>query len=293
MIEEPLKILYQYINLMPCCFCRSKGSLQLKSQIIPPFKEDIFLICSACINEMPIFKNTMFEKLLLCDIFVFLLIFLFVTNSTIQEIAKILKLMNIKCSRKTLFYYYKKLLIISNKFYENTNNYILMNGEMEIDESHFYIKKKSKAVSRNYKSNNLWVFAIKKRNSEECFVQILRNRKASTIHPLIIAHIKKYSTIYSDCFGTYVNTKTLIWKSKLEGYGFIHYWVNHSQEYVSYNFPHIHTNGIERLWEDIKTDLRKHKIKKNFTLYLGYWYFRRNLTIEKRIQYILFNILKI
>ncbi len=42
-----------------------------------------------------------------------------------------------------------------------------------------------------------------------------------------------------------------------------HQWVNHQIEFVAHNFPHMHTNTIEHLWGNIKTDFRKKKYQKD------------------------------
>jgi len=48
---------------------------------------------------------------------------------------------------------------------------------------------------------------------------------------------------------------------KLECYGFIHQYINHSKQFVSPDFEDTHTNNIKRLWGDVKEDLKKHRVK--------------------------------
>ena len=95
-------------------------------------------------------------------------------------------------------------------------NYILLENEVEIDESHLFREKKSSAPHRHYKLSSVWIFGAKQRNSSKFFIIALKNRKEETLIPLIRKHIKIGSTIYSDSFSVYVNNKTK--QSKLQRY---------------------------------------------------------------------------
>ena len=101
-------------------------------------------------------------------------------------------------------------------YYENQMNYILLENEVEIDESHLFREKKSSAPHRHYKLSSVWIFGAKQRNSSKFFIIALKNRKEETLIPLIRKHIKIGATIYSDSFSVYVNNKTK--QSKLQRY---------------------------------------------------------------------------
>ena len=65
----------------------------------------------------------------------------------------------------------------------------------------------------------------------------------------------------SDKFSSYVNIKTN--QSKLEQYGFDHFWTNHSLNFVDPYQPWIHTNSIERQWRRLRNKISN--IKRTFS----------------------------
>ena len=71
--------------------------------------------------------------------------------------------------------------------------------------------------------------------------------------PLIIDNLEEGSTIMSDKFSSYVNIKTN--QSKLEQYGFEHFWTNHSLNFVDPYQPWIDTNSFERQWRSLKNKI--------------------------------------
>ena len=69
--------------------------------------------------------------------------------------------------------------------------------------------------------------------------------------PLIIKHIAKGTTIYSDKWGSYVRINE--WCDE-DGKSmcYLHGSVNHSKNFVNIDNKNIYTNNIERLWGTIK-----------------------------------------
>ena len=64
--------------------------------------------------------------------------------------------------------------------------------------------------------------------------------------PLIFPNLISGSIVVSDCWRAYNN---------LEKEGYIHWKVNHSIEFVSYDDPRIHTNSIKGSWRQAKLRL--------------------------------------
>ena len=95
-------------------------------------------------------------------------------------------------------------------------NHLLLEKEVEIDESHLFREKKSSTPHRQYKHGHIWLFGAKERNSSKFFIIALKNRTEATLIPIIRKHIKIGSTIYSDSFSVYVNNNRK--ESKLQKY---------------------------------------------------------------------------
>jgi len=113
----------------------------------------------------------------------------------------------------------------------------------------------------------------------------LKNRKEENLIPIIRRHIKLGTTVYTDSFSVYVNNYQKI--SKLEKYGFPHYFINHKLEFVSQVAKDIHTNSIESLWNDVKCDLKKSRNTSKYILTVARYYFRKNLNKEDQIRIIM------
>ena len=77
---------------------------------------------------------------------------------------------------------------------------------------------------------------------------------------IILKYVKPGSVIISDKFSSYVNLKKE--ESHLDDFGYYHFWVNHSVEFVDKHQPFIHTNGIERSWRAVRNQISS--IKRTF-----------------------------
>ena len=71
---------------------------------------------------------------------------------------------------------------------------------------------------------------------------------------------RKKTTLFSDKFSSYLNLKKE--ESYLDPYGYYHFWVNHSKEFVDRYQSFIHTNGIERSWRCVRNQISS--IKRTF-----------------------------
>ena len=108
---------------------------------------------------------------------------------------------------------------------------------------------------RSRKTGNVWATTVDKHLSQENLI------------PIILKHVDKGSTIYSDGFGAYAPLKSL---------GYTHHIVYHAHTYVtSYG---IHTNGIESFWRYLRYFFRGKRTlgKKLYQPYLEEALFRFN-----------------
>ena len=86
--------------------------------------------------------------------------------------------------------------------------------EIEIDESKFGKRK----YHRGKRVDGLWVFGGIERESKKCFFEIVEDRSANTLIPIIKRYVKPGSIILSDCWKAYSLLKE----------GYTHLTVNHS-----------------------------------------------------------------
>lgn len=112
------------------------------------------------------------------------------------------------------------------------------NAVVEIDESKFGKRK----YNRGRRVEGKWVMGGVERDSNRCFLQVVEDRSAETLVPLIERFIAPGSTIISDCWRAY---------ERLGERGYNHLTVNHS---VTFKDPETgaHTNTIEGLWSQVK-----------------------------------------
>ena len=144
---------------------------------------------------------------------------------------------------------------------------------VEIDESKFGKTK----YGRGRAVKGIWVFGGIERESKKSFlVPLLEDsrRNADTLIPLIQQYILPGSVIISDEWAAYRNLKE---------YGYKHLAVNHSKNFVKPKDPEgdtqqieVHTQNIERLWEDVKSWVLKAGIRKEYyRQYFGRYLFLR------------------
>jgi len=97
---------------------------------------------------------------------------------------------------------------------------------VEIDESKFGRRK----YHRGHRVDGCWVFGGVEKESGRVFMEVVENRKAETLIPLLEKWVEKGTTVISDCWKAYE--------------GFEHLKVNHS---LNFKDPETgaHTNSIE------------------------------------------------
>lgn len=116
---------------------------------------------------------------------------------------------------------------------------------VEIDES-LLAKRK---YHRGRVIEQVWMFGGVERdsNSEKFFIEIVPDRTKDTLVNVIKRRVREGTTIMSDMWRAY-NT--------LENEGYIHYTVNHSENFINPANATIHTQTIESFWSALKKKLR-------------------------------------
>ena len=107
---------------------------------------------------------------------------------------------------------------------------------------------KKRKYNRGAATNQYWVFGIASKKANKCHLEVIPDRKKTTLDNIISKHINKECTI------SHVD-----WRSyrALSNQGYNDHVVNHSKEFVTpegYN-----TNTIEGLWGLVKLRIRNQK----------------------------------
>ncbi|XP_014678517.1 PREDICTED: uncharacterized protein LOC106818313 [Priapulus caudatus] len=97
----------------------------------------------------------------------------------------------------------------------------------------------------NAPTSSNWVFGIVERHTRKCVLYIMKDRKRTTLLPLIQRPVQDGSTIYSDEFARYKSLRRL---------GYDHQTVCHKTEFLSPDG--VCTNTIEGLWSEAKLRIK-------------------------------------
>jgi len=182
---------------------------------------------------------------------------LYIENKSVRETYEIMiNSEETKLNKKTVARYFNLLNLFSFEFYMEKLDSTFFDGEVELDETLLFKEKKTTAIHRRYKLGKIWIFGLRKRNSKEFLVFPIAARDSSAIITNILKYVKQGSKLYTDCYSVYVNTRAFPMKSKLEIYGYNYQFINHKFEFVSKIFNHVHTNTVERLWRELKADIK-------------------------------------
>ena len=92
-----------------------------------------------------------------------------------------------------------------------------------------------------------WVFGGVDLGTGSFFMELVPQRDAATLIPIIQRNILPGSTVWSDEWVAYNNLNAL---------GYIHQTVNHSQHYVD-PATGVHTNNIEARWSACKASFKR------------------------------------
>ena len=162
------------------------------------------------------------------------LIELFVAGSTARTSAQL-----VGVNKTTAAYYFHRLREL---VFLNSDDNILLEGEIEVDESYFGGSRKGKRGRGA--SGKVPVFGLLKRNGK-VYAAMIPDAKTKTLMPIIREKVKPDSIVYTDCWRGY---------NALDVSEFKHYRINHSELFAD---KHNHINGIENFWNQAKRHLRK------------------------------------
>jgi transposase-like protein len=130
----------------------------------------------------------------------------------------------------------------------------------------------------------VWLFGGICRNTKECFVIEVPDRKKNTLIPLIKQNIQKGSIIVSDEWKAYASLKDDPDYAAYET-------VCHKYEFVNSDFPEVHTNSIENLWRWIKDKVPNNLPPKKRHLFLTQAMYIRKYKWNKLSHYQRFRLL--
>ena len=162
-----------------------------------------------------------------------------------------------------------------------------LKGEIEIDETLLFKEKKTFVKKRRpYKLGSVWLLGSRQRGTKTFIIIPVVKRDEASLMSCILKYVNLESTIYTDSFSVYVNNRQFIKKSKLSDYGYKHQFLDHSVEFVSELFTHMHTNTVERLWKEIKLDLKVKRITVGYLHAIARFDFHKTLTKSEQISFI-------
>lgn len=219
-------------------------------------KEGNYVFLCRCGEIVPFLKNTMWSQSKFENPQHFLIsIVLFISGCRDIEIRKLIA-----------GYHFQTFHVFSTMRKLIAEHYIgtlpKFRGVVEIDESAF--KRKNKAGSQ---SSHKWVFGLYERERKLTYMEIVKDRQASTLIPIVQKICEAGTTVISDQWAAY---------NRLEEVGFPHFTVDHSRFFVNPNSREIHTQNIEISWGWAKYEIkRQNRGLKDLQNYLHFFCWKR------------------
>ena len=114
---------------------------------------------------------------------------------------------------------------------------------VEVDESKFGKRK----YNRGRVVDGHWILGGLERGTGQCFYEICPDNKRTeqVLLPIILKYVRQGTTVITDGWSAYHN---------LDAHGYVHFDVNHSQNFVD-PATGAHTNSIEGSWFHVKKKL--------------------------------------
>ena len=168
-------------------------------------------------------------------------------------------------NKTTACYYFHRLREI---IYSNINNTVVLDGEIEVDESYFGGHRKGKRGRGA--AGKIPVFGLLKRGGK-VYAVMVEDTKSATLVGIIKDKVTPDSIVYSDTYKSY---------NALDVTDFQHHRINKTKTFAK---GHNHINGIENFWNQAKRHLRKFNgiPKEHFHLYLKECEWRFNCSNSK------------
>ena len=199
-----------------------------------------------CRKSVSIFKDSFFAKNRLTCSDIMLIGYLWLCKNRHTSIVKITG-----HPPKTITSYmnfFRELIVDT---LEDDNHVIGGEGIIvEIDESKFGKRK----YYRGRRVDGVWILGgIERTNEKRCFVKVVQDRTAETLHDVISRHVAPGSIIHTDLWRGYLGITEL---------NMIHRTVNHSEHFMDPETG-VHTNTIEGFWNGLKIQIPPRNRTKN------------------------------
>jgi transposase-like protein len=232
------------------CICGSSMPLMQMG------KSGNYVYLCRCGEIVPFLKNTIWGQSKFENPQHFLItIILFLTGCRDMEIRKLIAGYHFQ----TFHVFTMMRKVISQHYIESIGK---LRGVVEIDESAF--KRKNNCGSQ---SSHKWVFGLYERERKLVYMEIVKNRLATTLIPIVQKMCEPGTTIISDQWAAY---------NKLEEVGFPHFTVDHSRFFVNPHSREIHTQNIEISWGWAKYEIkRQNRSLKDLQNYLHFFSWKR------------------
>jgi transposase-like protein len=139
----------------------------------------------------------------------------------------------------------------------SSGSFAKLSGQVEVDETYVggKVANMSKARKRRVGQNKgkstgfagkVAVLGLLERNTSGSRVRarVIKNNKKPVLQNAVREQVESGSTIYSDALASYTG---------LDGYGYDHDFIDHSEAYVR---GQVHTNGLENFWSLLKRAIK-------------------------------------
>ena len=251
--EKYMKIRQMTIKQV-VCFLRIKNLLATSvschicsEKMVDRQRRTVDGLCWVCDNSIcPFYRNTksirigsFFEgfRLPLADVFA--IVILWTESKQVKDIVS-----DYGFGKNTIVNVFDKLRAVVKDFYDKDVVRLGGPGKIcQIDESQFV--HKIKHHRGRVPSSDVWVFGIADTSYSpaRCYMEIVPNRSANTLLPIIQRICRPGTIIHSDGWAAYAGIKNEL--------GFEHKIVNHKQNFVD-PISGTHTQNIESFWNKMK-----------------------------------------
>ena len=199
-------------------------------------------VCRKCRKQMNWTKGTFLDSVKLPILLYLKLIFYWCDNFNVLRTAKCLGL-----SRKTVHHHFKILRMVYYNILNRNQTRIGGAGHIiEIDETMVFRRKSHKGRLTQFQNDQIWVFGGIDRETKLCFAEVVEKRDEQTLLSVLKKYVLTQSIVYSDGWRAYSN---------LGAHGYIHDFVNHSQNFLKPLDNNVHTQTIERKWRSLKESI--------------------------------------
>ena len=200
----------------------------------------INFVCKKCCKSVSWSKGTWFERMKIDYHECLMLIWCWCNNITLTKLSPFLDI-----SSRSLNDFYCLLREICSLYYLQAETTKIGGKDIiiEVDETHLHTRKYNRGRLLAAESKQFWVFGGCERITKRCFIVLVKDRTSDTLITEIQKHVNPGSIIISDKWRAYC---------KLNEFGYQHYTVNHSENFISPDASWIHTQNIERLWLSLK-----------------------------------------